>query len=87
MSINTSKFTSKSSLRKRQHLLAIVRALRGSDKCCESCGNVEWIDDYGQNAGARLESVDVSVTEKGNGWVEKVKSSIPIQTRSMIFTI
>ena len=41
----------------------MVGSNRWAEKCCERCGNVEWIDDEGGNGGRQEESVAVTIVE------------------------
>ncbi len=84
ISVINSNITTKSSLRNRQYFLGKVRSHRSAAKCCERCGNVDWIDNDG---GGRQDLVAVTINEKGNAWVEKVTDGIPSLSRSIIFTI
>lgn len=60
----------KSSLRNREQLLDMILSKRGAEKCCKTCGNVQWIDNEEHNLGMNEELVDVTITEKEDGWVQ-----------------
>ena len=70
ISLRISKIIEKSSLRIKEQLLDIIKSKRGSEKCCKTCGSVQWIDHEEHNRGMNEELVAVTITEKEDGWVQ-----------------
>ena len=66
----------KSSLRKMEQLLGMIKSKRGAEKCCKTCGSVQWIDHDEHNRGMNEESVAVIITEKEDGWAQIVTDPI-----------
>ena len=86
ISVSRSNISEKSSLRRREHFLSLLRSHTGGERCCERCGTVEWIINEGENFERHEKSFAVTIIEQGNAWVKKVTDGITPSTRSLILT-
>jgi hypothetical protein len=76
ISLRISKIIEESSVRIKEQLLHFIKSKRDSEKCCKTCGSVQWIDHDEHNRGVNKELVAVTITEKEYGWVQIVTDPI-----------
>jgi hypothetical protein len=62
----------------------MIKSKRGAEKCCITCGNVQWIDNEEHNRDMKEEMVAVTITENENGlaqiFTNPITSSMKIST-------
>jgi len=54
----------------------MIKSKRGGEKCCITCGTVQWIDNEEHNRDMKEEMVAVTITENEDGLAQIVTNPI-----------